>query len=214
MSHSPVDVTRPSRLTRVLEHAEDLAQNGEHTKAYRASLNATMEAPRYAAAWHLRAETATSLEERIFCLSRLCALDPHFPPAKEKIHKAVRQLLEHEPSLAYLNETDTLYQLRSGLDLFLNVPKYRSRLEPYPAKRLNPTGPAYRLLGLAIIGLLFGGIGAFVLAPLAAYQAFRVQLQPLDRKDRIRSFVAIVLSTLLWIVALPLVFLFILHLLP
>jgi hypothetical protein len=195
----------------LLAEAEQLASQGERQQAYWYSLEATRKAPQEIQAWLWRADTAASLEEKMFCLSRLCALDPHFLPAKQKMYSTLRDLLHREPFLAYINETDDLYQVRSGLDLYLNVPKSRAIPEAYPAPHPEALNSTYKWLLVSMIALLLGGVGAVVLAPIAAAKAFFLQLQPQSHSDQVRALVAFLLAVLIWFAAFPLGVLFVLH---
>lgn len=214
MSDTPVEITQANKITKLLNDAQMLANKGKLDHAYHLSLQATQLFPREIGAWHLRARTAPSLEEKLVCLSRLYSLDPNFPHARENMHQALQTLLKQEPSLAYLDENEELYRVKSGLELFIIVPKYRSHHQTHPCKAETPTKPAFQWLNLALIGFFLAGLGAFLLAPIAAYKALKLQWQPLNRKDRIRSLIVLVLSTFLWAAALPLTALFLLHFLP
>lgn len=209
-----LELTKPILVTKLIEEAQSLANDGKQDHAYQLSLKATQLFPRDIGAWHFRASTAPSLEERLVCLSRVYSLDPNFLHAKENMHQALQALLRQEPSLAYLDENEQLYRVKSGLELFINVPKYRSNQEMRPREVASPTRSAFRWLNLALVGFILAGLGALLLAPVAAFKALKLQWQPLGRKDRIRSLIVLVLSTFLWIAALPFTALFLLHFLP
>src|SRR5574339_1135448 len=110
----------------LLEEAGQLAQHGEHEKAYQSSLKATTIAPDEPRAWYLRAQNAPSTEERLMCLSRAYSLDSNDPAIQEALRAAVHTLLKQEPFLAYVYETEDFYQVRSGRDLLVNIPKNRT----------------------------------------------------------------------------------------
>ena len=97
-----------SKISRLLEEAEQSARQGKREKAYRSSLKATSLAPEEPMAWYLRSQTAPSPEEQLMCLSRAYSLDPAFPDTKKELRAAVQALLRQEPFLAYVHETEEL----------------------------------------------------------------------------------------------------------
>lgn len=68
-----------------------------------------------------------------------------------------------------------------------------------------------RWMIFALFGLLFGGILALFLAPVVMIKALQLQLQPISRRDQIRSVIFMVIAGLIWLAALPIGLLFILH---
>jgi hypothetical protein len=192
-----------SQISRLLEEAQDYAQQGEREKAYQISLRATSVAPDEPLAWYVRSRNAPSYEEQLMCLSRAYALDTKRPEARTELRTAVQELLQKEPFLAYVYETPELYQVRSGRDLLVNIPKNRAYETPYLKRNPGPAAPAYRLLYLSLIGLLLGGIGAVILAPIAVFQVLRLQSTSLSHSDRIRARVILVFSVIIWLAAIP-----------
>lgn len=203
--------TRPTAVARILKNVERQADRGQEDIAYRNSLNATTIAPQDPQAWYWRAQTAPSLEEKLICLSRVCSIDPGFPNAKNEMYSALRDLLEREPSLAYLKETEDLYQVKSGFDLLINVPKNRNFEQPYLERTPSPLQSSFRWLHLALFALPLGGIGAFLIAPILGLSALRYQSRSYQRRDRIRAIVLILLAILIWLVSIPLSLLFLIH---
>jgi len=203
--------TRPTAVARILKNAERQADQGQGNVAYLNSLNATTLAPQDPQAWYIRAQTAPSFEEKIICLSRVCSLDPGFHNAKYELHVALRDLLQRDPSLAYLMETENLYQVKSGFDLLINVPKNRTFEEPYLKRRPSPLKPAFRWLNLALLALPLGGIGAFIIAPLLILTSLRYQSKKYQRRDRIRSLVLLMIALLVWLASIPISILFLIH---
>jgi hypothetical protein len=203
--------TRPTHIARILKNAETLADKGQGENAYRDSLNATNLAPHDPQAWYLRAKTAPSLEEQLICLSRVCSIDPSFQAAREELHQALRALLKRESSLAYLKETDDLYQVKSGFDLLINVPKNRVFEEPYLRRKPGPVEPAIRWLHLALFALPLGGIGAFFIAPIVILKSLLYQLRSFSHRDRVRALVLLLISILIWLISIPLSLIFLIH---
>lgn len=202
------------QVSALLEQAEESARQGEREKAYQISLRATSVAPGEPLAWYLRSRNAPSLEEQLMCLNRVFALDPKQAEAKAELRTAVQELLKKEPFLAYVYETQELYQVRSGHDLLINIPKDRAYETPYLQKEPGPVNPAYRWLSLAIIGLLFGGVGAILLAPMAVFQVLRIQTMPLVRADRVRAWVIFFLAVVIWLLAIPVSWLLLIRFFP
>jgi hypothetical protein len=201
----------PNRVSRLLEEAERLAREGKWEKAYRASLELTNLAPHEPSGWLLRSQTAPSQEEQLVCLSRVYSLNPGFPQAKGGMHAALRNLIKQEPSLTYVAETKDLYQVRSGLDLLLNVPKNRAYDELYLKRPIGPLKAAYSWLNMALFTLFLGGVGAFFLAPITALRALLLQRHIRNPRDRVRVTVIVIISAMIWLASIPLGLLFLIH---
>jgi hypothetical protein len=203
--------TRPTAVARILKNAERQANKGQGDIAYTNSLNATNLAPQDPQAWYIRAQTAPSFEEKLICLSRVCSLDPGFHNAKYELYVALRDLLGREPSLAYLKETADLYQVKSGYDLLINVPKNRAFEEPYLKRKSSPLKPAFRWLNLALFALPLGGIGAFIIAPLLILASLRYQSKSYHRQDHVRALVLMLIAIIIWLISVPISALFLIH---
>jgi hypothetical protein len=211
MTQEMIGATQPNSIAAMLTDAQNFAAKGEIEKAYKLALEATRKSPDTIQAWFWRAGTAPSLEEKLVCLSRMYALDPRSYHARPQMFHALRELLQIEPYLAYLDETDELYRVKSGLEIYLNVPKTRARQEPYPSPQPNELRSTHVLLLLSAVGLLLGGVGAIVLSPIAAINALYHLSKPLTHRDQVRALVAIVAAGMIWLAALPIGFLLILH---
>ena len=203
-----------SEVSRLLEEAQQSARQGKRKKAYEISLKATSVAPDEPLAWYLRSRNAPSHEEQLMCLSRAYALDTKRPEARTELRTAVQELLQKEPFLAYVYETPELYQVRSGRDLLVNIPKNRSYETPYLKRNPGPVSPAYRWLYLSLIGLLFGGVGAILLAPIAVFQVLRLQSMPLSQADRVRTWVLFIFSVFIWLLSIPISWLLLIRFFP
>jgi len=200
-----------TRVSRLLEQAEQATQQGKREKAYRTSLKVTDLAPDEPFGWYLRSKSAPSQEEQLVCLSRVYSLEPDFPPARGEMYAALRNLIKKEPSLAYVDETQDLYQVKSGMDLLLNVPKNRSYDELYLRRTAGPLKAAYSWLNMTLLTLFLGGVGAFFIAPLTALRALLLQRHIRERRDRVRLHVILILSAIIWIASIPLSLLFLIH---
>jgi hypothetical protein len=203
-----------SKVSHLLEEAGQLVQQGEREKAYLLSLKATSFAPDDALAWYLRSQVAPSTEEKLVCLSRIYSLNPNFPDTQGELRTAVQAILKQEPFLAYVHETDKLYQVRSGRDLLINIPKNRAFEMPYLKKTPGTAKPAFQWLSIAVIGLILGGIGAVFFAPIAAFQALRLQASAPSRADRTRLLIILVLSVIIWLAAIPISWLLLIRFYP
>ena len=201
-------------VTQLLEELERLVQRGEREKAYQSSLRATSLAPDEPLAWYLRAQAAPSTEEQLMCLSRAYSLDSTAADTKKELRTAIHGLLKQEPFLAYVHETEELYQVRSGRDLLINIPKNRVFERPYLQKARGLAEPAFRWLTLSLLALFLGGVGAVLLAPLTAFQALRLQTVSGSRSDRIRLWIVFSLSVIIWLISIPISWLFLIRFYP
>ena len=190
-------------VARLLEDAEQSVQQGKREIAYQSSLKATSLAPHEPLAWYLRSQSAPSPEEQLICLSRAYSLDPAFPDAKQELRAAVQGLLKQEPFLAYVHETEVLYQVRSNLGFLINIPKNRVFEKPYLQKDPGPLKPVFGWLYLSLFALMLGGVGALVLAPITAFQALRLQSSSLPRGDQVRLWILLIASVIIWLAAIP-----------
>jgi hypothetical protein len=203
-----------TEVSQLLEKGGQFAQQGKREKAYQTSLKATSVAPEEPLAWYLRSQTAPSAEEQLMCLSRAYSLDPAFPEVKNELRVAVQALLKQEPFLAYVHETEAFYQVRSGLDLLINIPKNRIFETPYLQKDPGPSRPAFRWLFVSLLALLVGGVGAVLLAPIAAFQALRLQSLASSRGDRARLWIVFILSVIIWLASIPISWLLLIRFFP
>src|SRR5512138_3496975 len=203
-----------TNVAQLLEEVGQLAQQGEREKAYQSSLRATSLAPDEPRAWYLRSQAAPSPEEQLMCLSRAYSLDTAFHDAKKELRNAIQALLKQEPFLAYVYETEEFYQVRSGRDLLINIPKNRAYETPYLKRPPGRTKPAFRWLSFALLALVLGGVGAVLLAPVAVFQALRLHAAAASPGDRARSLVVLVLAVVIWLAAIPISWLLLIRFYP
>ena len=196
----------------LLEGARRLLNSGDHTGAHRLSLEATRLDPKNVEAWLVRSRAAASREENLFCLSQVSRINPDYPPSRLDLYRALWSQLQHDAFLAYIDETDQVYYVRSNEYLSLAVPKDRSIPEVYPPERPAPLARANRWLAWAIIGLALAGLGTLVFAPLAFLSAVTALTGPLERPDRIRAGIVLFLAAVLAACAILLGWLFLIHL--
>lgn len=192
-----------TEVSKLLEEVGQLTQQGEREKAYQASLQATNNAPDDPRAWYLRSQVAPSTEEKLMCLSRTYSLDPSFSDTQGELRTALQSLLQQEPFLGYVYETENMYQVRSGRDLLINIPKNRAFQTPYLKRTPGIAKPAFRWLSIALLALILGGVGAVLFAPIAAFHALRLQTSAPSRGDRVRLFIVLILAVIIWLAAIP-----------
>jgi hypothetical protein len=203
-----------TEVSQLLEEAGKFAQQGNREKAYQSSLRATILAPGEPLAWYIRSQNAPSREEQLMCLSHAYSLAPEHTDTRKELHVAVHGLLKQEPFLAYVYETERFYQVRSGRDLLINIPKDRTFETPYLKKKPGLAQPAFRWLTFAILGLFLGGLGAVFLAPVAAFQALRLQASAPADGDRMRLLIVFILAVIIWLAAIPISWLLLIRFYP
>ena len=201
-------------MAQLLQEAAQFAEQGKREHAYQSSLKATAIAPNEPSAWHARSRNAPSTEEQLMCLSRAYSLDPNNPDIKKELYNAVHTLVKQEPFLAYVYETEVFYQVRSGRDLLVNIPKNRTFEIPYLKKAPGLAKPAFRWLSLSLLALFLGGVGAVLLAPVAAFQALRLQASAPSDGDRVRLLIVFILAVIIWLAAIPISWLLLIRFYP
>ena len=203
-----------TEISQLLEDVERLVRRGEREKAYQSSLKATSLAPDEPLAWYLRSQAAPSAEEQLMCLSRAYSQDSSASDTRKELRTAIHGLLKQEPFLAYVHETEEFYQVRSGRDLLINIPKNRVFEKPYLQKARGLAEPAFRWLTLTLLVLFLGGVGAVLLAPFTALQALRLQTTARSRADHVRLWIVFSLAVILWLLAIPVSWLFLIRFYP
>jgi hypothetical protein len=206
--------SRPVRtVTDLLADSEKAIREGKGQYAYQLSVRATQVAPESIDAWLLRATLAPSLEERVACANRLNELAPGYRDRYNVAFFALKERLDQNPFLAYLEETDDLYRVIDADRTILSIPKKRAPVQPYPPEenQPNPLKPAYGWLLLALIGLLFAGVGTVVFAPVAALTAARAGESLNSRPERVSAAVVMIVASVLFIIGVIFSLLFILH---
>jgi hypothetical protein len=104
--------------------------------------------------------------------------------------------------------------VRSGRDLLINVPKDRTFETPYLKRKPGLAQPAFRWLSLSLLALFLGGVGAVLFAPIAAFQALRLQASAPTDGERVRLSIVFILSVLIWLVAIPISWLLLIRFYP
>jgi len=117
--------------------------------------------------------------------------------------------------LRYEGEDDQSYFVSGTDGARLAVPKNRNVPKPFLDQPPQPLTPAFRLLAAAFVGLAPAGLGALVLAPLAALWALAMLItRSLTRDDRIRVMVVWGIAAGLLGLAIPMSALFLARLSP
>lgn len=199
------------RVADLLSESKKAIREGNTQYAYELALKATQTAPENLEAWLLRATLAPSIEERIVCINRLNELEPDYQDRYNLAYFALKELLDQNPFLAYLEETDELYRVINADRLVMSIPKKRAAAG---ASLVEPPGQlkeAYRLLVMAILGLFTAGIGTLIFAPLAAMAAVQAGSTLRSHSDRMKSTVVLILACLLLIVGSVFSILLVLH---
>ena len=203
-----------TEVSQLLEEAGKFAQQGKREKAYQSSLKATTIAPGEPLAWYLRSQNAPSREEQLMCLSHAYTLAPDHAETKKELRAAVHALMKQEPFLAYVYETEQFYQVRSGRDLLINVPKDRTFEVPFLKKKPGLAQPAFRWLAFALVALFLGGVGAVLFAPVAAFHALRLQSSAHTEGERTRLLIVFILAVIVWLAAIPISWLLLIRFYP
>ena len=203
--------TQMTSTAGLLSGANDSLRAGDRENAYLMSLEATRLEPENIETWLVRFQSAPSREEKLLCLSQVVRLTPDHPVAKRNMYTMLWARLKTDPFLAYIEETDQLYFVRGADYQSLAIPKDRSVPQVYPPKHPKPLARAYRMLGLAVLGLALAGLGTLLLAPVAIWLAFAAVTGPIKLPDRRRAWIVILLSGLMFILGLFFSFLFLTH---
>ena len=148
------------------------------------------------------------------CLSHAYSLAPDNTDTKKELRSAVRNLLKQEPFLAYVYETEQFYQVRSGRDLLINIPKDRTFETPFLKKKPGLAKPAFRWLSISLLALILGGVGAVIFAPIAAFQALRLQSSAPTDGERTRLLIVFILAVIIWLAAIPISWLLLIRFYP
>ncbi|HLO32527.1 MAG TPA: hypothetical protein VK249_25495 [Anaerolineales bacterium] len=205
--------TKPNqRLTDLLSESEKAIREGNSQTAYELALQATQAAPENIEAWLLRASVAPSLEERLICVNHLNELMPGYEDRHHVAFFALQELLDKNPFLAYLEETEELYHVLDADRMVLVIPKKRAAVNSSAHERPRALKAAYRLLLVAVLGLMLAGIGTLIFAPLSALAAIQAGSTLRSREDRVSSTVVLILSILLFFIGAAFTFLFVIHL--
>lgn len=201
-----------TNVDQILAEIENSIRNTGGKDAYELSLRATQLAPDSVEAWILRATLAPSLEERLVCVNRLNELGADSQDRHNIAFFTLKELLDKNPFLAYLEETEELYRVMNANHMVLSIPKKRSADHSTARGHSGQLTNSYRLLTLALIGLMAAGVGTLVFAPLAALSAIRIGTTSQFQSERLRSTIVFILALILFAIGAVFSILFVLHL--
>ena len=156
--------------------------------------------------------TGSILEEKVTKLNQELKLNPQNTAARQALYETMQQILRKDAFLAYLNETNDYYTIRTFTKFQFIHPKDRGKPDIFPRLEQAPSQKAINWLGWSLVGLIPAGLGTLVCAPLAMFAAMKVLLQKNSRGDQRRAWVVLGSVTVLWLIALVFLLILILHL--
>ncbi len=202
---------QPPSSPNILALAQEAARRGDRRLAHEICARLVMDDPKNEEAWLWCAGTADSLEETIAALSQVLTLNPAHHAARQAFYDAMQHLLRQDAFLAYIAETDDFYYVRTATKLRFAQPKNRAVPEPFPPPSPPPTRTAFRWLGWSLAGLIPAGLGTLICAPFAMLAALKLLRHTPSQADRQRTWFMLWIAVALWLLALLLAALFILH---
>lgn len=190
-----------------LQENEDTHQNAA------APHHATRPDPvRQAQIWLSRAATSKTFEERLVYLSQAVNLAPGQTVTRYRMYETLKPYLDRRPFLRYAHENPLLYRVSTAEGLALTVAKDRAIALPYPPPKSTPLRPVFRWFGLSLLGLLAAGLGTLVCGLITARLAWSVSRHATDPLSRRRARAVFLYAIILWLIALVLSGLFLVHL--
>lgn len=208
----PIHITRQHQSSRDLTKASEKAYKaGKRNDAYQLSIQATRLAPNDIGAWLKRLALAPSFEERVLCVNHLNELAPLRHDQNNIDYFTVKELLEKDPFLAYVEETDDIYRVINGNQTVVSIRKKRANTNKFSLEQTGPLKTAYRLLVLAFVGLLTAGLGTVIFAPLAGFSAIRAGQAFPSRPNLVNSIVIVSMAIVLFLIGSFFSILFLLH---
>jgi hypothetical protein len=158
------------------------------------------------------ANISGSLEESVTSLSQALELDPENAAARQALYETMQQMLRKDAFLAYQNETNDHYTVRTFADFQFVHPKDRAMPDIFPRLEQAPAQSAITWLVWSLVGLIPAGLGTLVCAPLAMLAAIKLLLQKNSPGDRRRAWVVLGTVIVLWLIALLFLMILLLHL--
>jgi len=158
------------------------------------------------------ANTGGTLEDSLTRLSQDLELDPENAAARQALYQTMQQILRKDAFLAYQNETNDHYTIRTFSKFEFIHPKDRALPDIFPRQEQPPAQKAMTWLGWSLVGLIPAGLGTLVCAPLAFLAAIQLLLQEDSPADRRRAWVVMGSAAVLWLIALLFLLILILHL--
>ncbi len=196
----------------LLQLAKQAEQQGDRQTAHELCVQLTRADPASESAWLQRASTAESIDETIAALSATLAQDPTNAAARRTLHYLMDLRLRRDAFVGYIAESDQSYHIQLLPNLDLEHPKDRALSEPFPPIRPALLAAALRWLGWSIVGLIPSGLGTLICAPIAMLNALRILRGRPNSADRQRALIVLTLAGGLWLSAVILVLVLVLHL--
>jgi hypothetical protein len=153
------------------------------------------------------------LEESVTALNQELELNPQNAAARQALYETMQQMLRKDAFLAYQNETNDYYTIRTLAEFQFIHPKDRAMPDIFPRLEQAPAHKAINWLGWSLVGLIPAGLGTLVCAPLAIFAAIKLLLQKNSLSDHRRAWVVLGSASVLWLIALVFFIILILHLL-
>ncbi len=197
------------QLLQLVQQAE---QRGDRQTAHELCVQLTHADPANEPAWLWRASTAESMDETMAALSTALAQDPTNIAARRTLQYLMGLRLRRDAFVGYVAESDQSYHIQLLPNLDLEHPKDRALSEPFPPIQSPLLAAALRWLGWSIIGLIPSGLGTLICAPVAILNALKILRGRPNSADRQRALLVLILAGGLWLVALILVLILLLHL--
>ncbi len=195
-----------------LDAVQEAIRRADRRLAHDLCVSLTLSDPDNEQAWRLLVGLAESAEEKISALNQVLRLNPRNGAARQALYEVMQGLLRKDPFLIYQGETNSSYQITTLEDFRFIHPKDRAISAPFPPPAWSPGQSAQRWLGWAALGLIPAGLGTLVLAPVAMRAAFNLIQRSEHSVERRRAWVVLCGAAALWLIALVLVFILILHL--
>ncbi|MEI7847221.1 MAG: hypothetical protein WCK35_15585 [Chloroflexota bacterium] len=158
------------------------------------------------------ANTSGTLEETLTELNLELELNPENSAARQALYQTMQQMLRKDAFLAYQNETNDHYTIRTFAEFQFIHPKDRAMPDLFPRLQQTPAQKAINWLGWSLAGLIPAGLGTLVCAPLAIFAAIKLLLQKNSLSEHRRAWVVLGSASVLWLVALLFLMILILHL--
>ena len=156
--------------------------------------------------------SGSTLEESVTAINRELELDPQNADARQALYETMQKMLRKDAFLAYQNETNDHYTIRTFAEFQFVHPKDRAMPDIFPRLEQAPSQKAINWLGWSLIGLIPAGLGTLVCAPLAMLAAIKLLLQKNLFSERRRAWVVLSSAVVLWLIALLFLSILFLHL--
>jgi hypothetical protein len=156
--------------------------------------------------------TSGNLEESLTQLNQELELNPENADARQALYQTMQQMLRKDAFLAYQNETNDHYTIRTFAEFQFVHPKDRAMPDIFPQLEQAPAQKAINWLVWSLIGLIPAGLGTIVCAPLAMFAAIKLLLRNNSLSERRRAWVVLGSAIVLWLIALLFFLILILHL--